>query len=97
MNMMHRNGCGCFHHKLAGLFIVVIWLAAVGYYYVFFSATALWGFDTESLFQTIVILSLLNWGMRACKCCGGHGIRKMEDGMCQHEQGCRCGDCPRCR
>lgn len=96
MNMMHE-GCHCPHHKVVWLFAVIICLAAVGYYYVFFSATALWGFDTEALFQTIVILSLLNWGMRVCGCCGGHGMQKMSGGMCSHEPGCRCGDCPRCR
>lgn len=96
------NNYKCSHHLIARLLIVLAWAAAIGFWWTEWQVTTIWWMDAEHLFKDVIIFSLLAFGTKFCHCYmmgkkmmeGG----KMGEGMsCRHEEGCRCGDCGRCR
>ncbi len=98
---MHGN-CKCPHHWITKILGVLAWVAAVLFFWTSWKETLVWGFDAQTYFEHVVVLSLLIFGSVFCGCChkgkmmGGMGNNDM-GGMCKHEMGCGCGDCDRCK
>ena len=94
---MHGN-CGCFHHWVTKILVVLAWLSAIGFWWATKSGGFIWGMDADHLFKDVVILSLLAYGTKFCGCCGKSKMMSGADGaMCKHAGGCTCGDCGRCK
>lgn len=86
--------CKCFHHIVAKVLVVLMWLSAVAFWYVGWKDVLFWGKDAEHWFRDVVIFGFLAFGTFFCGCCGKD---KMMGSKCSHPAGCHCGDCDRCR
>lgn len=94
--------CKCPHHLITKLLIILAWAAAIGFWWTEWKVSMIWWMDSEHLFKDVIILSLLAFSSKFCQCCSaGKKMTesgKMGEGMsCKHEEGCRCGDCGRCK
>ncbi len=112
--------CGCFHHKILMILSGLVFFSGLAFFWTAFSEAytasregLLFGFPAPFYFEAAVILALMGWGMKGCRCCyggnkcgtsecgtrkvGDHGVSGEEASMCKHEGGCKCGDCGRCK
>jgi hypothetical protein len=109
--MMPKN-CNCGHHGLSIAGSVLMWAAAVFFFWSSWNATGeMFGQPVDFFFQAVVVLALLGIGMKNCKCCcSGEGCGKnvcgdcgtgkekmMNKSMCSHADSCTCGDCEKCK
>ena len=93
--MYNHSGCKCFHHWIQKLFVILMWVSAVGFWWANWKGGGMaWGMDADVFFKDIVIFGFLVFSMKFCGCC-----RKMmmSGGMCKHGMDCKCGDCDRCK
>lgn len=88
---MHGN-CKCPHHWAAKIMMVLIWVAGVIFFWTSLGVTTVWGFESLYYAWVVVVLSLMSFSMKNCGCCGKMG----SSNMCSHDEGCKCGDCPKC-
>jgi len=79
--------------------MVLIWIAGIIFFWTSLGVTTFWGFESLYYAWVVVVLSLMSFSMKNCVCCGwGKMSGKMmgHQNMCTHEEGCKCGDCPKC-
>ena len=66
---MMKN-CKCVHHWLAIALAVLTWVSAGAFFWGVYGTGIVWGQEAGFYFMAVVVLSLLNIGMRGgCKCC----------------------------
>lgn len=99
---MHHGNCSCGHHWAEKIMAALVWVAGVLFFWTSLKAVPVWGFESLYYAWVVVILSLMSYSMKSCGCCGGWGKMgmmsgKMDSKMCSHEEGCKCGDCGRCK
>ena len=98
MNMMHHGGmCRCPHHKFAMLLGLLGFIAALAFFWSAWSLSIVWEFDSDFYFQAVIVLALMAHGTSMCRCCGWGRMGMQKGGACTHGEGCRCGDCDRCK
>ncbi len=94
--------CKCPHHIVTKVLYVLAWVSALGFWWAQFRGGSAWGMTQNYFFQSVVVLMLLAFGSKFCKCCSWQGKMMMggsmaDGGTCKHEMGCKCGDCGRCK
>ncbi|MBI2674678.1 MAG: hypothetical protein HYX22_03015 [Candidatus Yanofskybacteria bacterium] len=104
---MYKGNCKCGHHWGEKILMLLVWVAGVIFFWSGLKGVPVWGYDPLFYAWSVVILSLMSFGMKHCGCCcGGSGCGNcascdMKSGgsgkVCSHEAGCKCGDCDRCR
>lgn len=92
---MHGN-CKCGHHVCAKVLMVLAWLTAIAFWWASWGGTIVWNLDSSEWFAHVVVFSLLLFGTKFCGCCGRDG-KMMDKNTCSHSEGCKCGDCSRCK
>lgn len=97
--MYNHGNCKCPHHWVSKILALLVWVAGVLFFWTSWRGVAVWGFESLYYAWAAVVLSLMAFSSKVCGCCSRG---KMDDGMehhkmCSHEQGCKCGDCDRCR
>ncbi|OGN04878.1 MAG: hypothetical protein A2925_05135 [Candidatus Yanofskybacteria bacterium RIFCSPLOWO2_01_FULL_44_22] len=76
-------------------------LAGVLFFWSTWEGFLVFGFEESQYAWSVVVLTLLAFGAKACGCCGRHW-KGMAAGTgnadtCSHGMTCRCGDCGRCK
>lgn len=61
-------------------------VAAVLFFWTAWRYDVVWGFDSEYYFQAAIVLALVGFGARSCRCC----CRDMGAGKCGEKE---CGHC----
>lgn len=105
MHMMHGGMCKCPHHIVNKVLMVLAWVAGVLFFWSSWGTRTFWGFDALYWAWSTVVLVLMAKASMFCGYCGmDMGMKmgmggKMEDDkmMCNHEEGCKCGDCDHCK
>ncbi len=88
------GNCNCGHHVVVKIMMVLSYVAGVLFFWASWGSRTFWGFDASYWAWSVVVLVLLAKVSKFCGCCGmGAGMGK---NMCNHETGCKCGDCGRC-
>ncbi len=95
---MHGGNCKCPHHMVNKLIMILAWVAGVLFFWASWAGRSFWGFDALYWAWSVVVLVLLAKVSKFCGCCGigrgaGAGVDK---NMCNHNDGCKCGDCGKC-
>lgn len=90
MMNMQGGGCGCGHHVLEKILVVLAWLAGIGFVISAWTGYAFWKWEATGYFQVVVVFVLLAFSMKLCKCCYKHMM--MKGGMMKSEM-CTDGDC----
>ena len=91
---MHHGNCSCLHHWGEKIVIVLVWIVSVLFFWSGLKGVIVWGYDPLFYAWSVVILSLMAFSLRYCRCCGGG--KRMDSKVCSHEEECKCGDCDRC-
>ena len=91
---MHDSNCKCFHHGVVKVFVILAWIAALGFWWATAFKQSFWWMDGDHFFKDVVILVLLVYVSKFCGCCG-HGMGG--GNMCMHGESCKCGDCGMCK
>ena len=101
MNMMYHGMCKCPHHKVGMVFSLLAAVAVVLFFWTAYKGTLL-GFGPQFYFDSAIMLTVLEFSMKACGCCwkgmrGGMG--KTAGGMaCKcGDPGCDCSKCETCK
>ena len=85
--MMNMQGgkCGCPHHWVKKILMVLAWLGFVGFVISSWTGYPFWRWDSTGYFQVVVVLVLLAFSTKMCGCCWKHmmGGKMMEGGMCK--------------
>ncbi len=94
---MHGN-CNCGHHVVVKIMMLLAYVAGVLFFWGSWAGRTFWGFDYGYYAWAVVVLVLLAKVSKFCGCCGmGRGMGgNMDKNMCNHEGGCKCGDCGKC-
>jgi uncharacterized membrane protein len=69
--MTQSKNCGCAHHWVIRVLVVLTWVAAVLFFWSSWAARAFFGFDALYWAWTVVILTLLAKTSGGCRCCCG--------------------------
>ncbi len=77
---MMKMNCRCGHHVVSKILVVLAWVAAIMFWWMEWKNGTMG--SSQTLFSNVVILSLLAFGTRFCRCChGGDANMMTKDGM----------------
>lgn len=83
--MMLKRGCRCPHHIIEKVLILLMWVAAVAYFWASWNSVAVWGFESGYHFQAVIVLGFLAFLTgKACGCCGAGMCAHGKDETCEH-------------
>lgn len=95
---MHGGICKCHHHKVNKLLMLLAWVAGILFFWGSWTGKLFWSFDPLYWAWSVVVLVLLAKASKFCGCCGWGMGEKTEGSkmLCNHNDGCKCGDCDKC-
>ena len=65
---MHGN-CKCGHHIVSKILVVLAWISAIAFWWASCKSTMVWGIDSSTWFNHVVVFVLLAFSTKFCGCC----------------------------
>lgn len=82
--MMGEMGCRCPHHLAEKILGILMWIAAVLFFWSSWKMAMVWGYASGYYFEAVIVFGfLMIVTKKLCHCCG-HSM------MCKHGEGETC-------
>ena len=70
-----KGGCGCKHHRVVMILIILVWLFAIGFAYTGYTNGNLFNTSSDGYFKALIVAGILVLVSGACNCCCGGSCR----------------------